>query len=43
VLGNIFRCKRCFRDYKEHSDDNDKAKFRDLSRGSASLDDNDPW
>ena len=36
------RCKRCFRDYKEHTDDNDKAKFSNLSRG-ASVEDDDPW
>ena len=25
------RCKRCFRDYKEHADDHDKARFRNLN------------
>ena len=24
------RCKRCFRDYKEHADDHDKARFGNL-------------
>ena len=24
------RCKRCFRDYKEHADDRDKARFGNL-------------
>ena len=36
------RCKRCFRDYKEHTDESDKAKFSNLSRGT-SVDDDDPW
>jgi len=35
------RCKRCFRDYKEHSDSGDKKKFSSL--GAKSAEDNDPW
>jgi hypothetical protein len=33
------RCKRCFRDYKEHNDSNDKKKF--VNMGSSS--EEDPW
>jgi len=36
------RCKRCFRDYKEHSDDNDRARFSNLSRNAAE-DTGDHW
>ena len=36
------RCKRCFRDYKEHSDSGDQKKFGNL--GASSDDTNqDPW
>ena len=37
------RCKRCFRDFKEHTDDSDKAKFSGLSRGASVEGDDDPW
>jgi len=36
------RCKRCFRDYKEHSDSGDQKKFSSLGAKSAE-DSNDPW
>lgn len=35
------RCKRCFRDYKEHSDSGDKKKYGSL--GKSSEEDSDPW
>lgn len=28
------RCKRCFRDYKEHMDDNDRVKYASLDSNS---------
>eukprot|EP00092_Neocalanus_flemingeri_P038095 GFUD01041465.1.p1 GENE.GFUD01041465.1~~GFUD01041465.1.p1 ORF type:complete len:1997 (+),score=598.99 GFUD01041465.1:524-6514(+) len=34
------RCKRCFRDYKEHSDSGDQKKFSNLG---AKAEDSDPW
>ena len=34
------RCKRCFRDYKEHSDSGDQKKFANLD---ASTTESDPW
>ena len=37
------RCKRCFRDFKEHTDDSDKAKYSGLSRGASVEADDDPW
>ena len=37
------RCKRCFRDYKEHTDEKDQAKFSNLSRGASVAEDDDPW
>jgi len=33
------RCKRCFRDYKEHNDSGDKAKFANLGKSA----EEDPW
>eukprot|EP00091_Calanus_sinicus_P004989 TRINITY_DN1534_c0_g1_i11.p1 TRINITY_DN1534_c0_g1~~TRINITY_DN1534_c0_g1_i11.p1 ORF type:complete len:109 (-),score=6.81 TRINITY_DN1534_c0_g1_i11:242-568(-) len=36
------RCKRCFRDYKEHSDSGDQKKFSNLG-AKAAEDTNDPW
>ena len=36
------RCKRCFRDYKEHSDSGDQKKFGNLGAKSAE-DSTDPW
>jgi len=33
------RCKRCFRDYKEHSDSGDQKKFGNLTKTA----DEDPW
>jgi len=36
------RCKRCFRDYKEHSDSGDQKKFSSLGSKTAE-DSNDPW
>jgi len=36
------RCKRCFRDYKEHSDSGDQKKFGNLGAKTAE-DTNDPW
>jgi len=35
------RCKRCFRDYKEHSDSGDQKKFGSL--GAKTAEDTDPW
>jgi len=35
------RCKRCFRDYKEHNDSGDKAKFGNLGKSTAA--EEDPW
>ena len=37
------RCKRCFRDYKEHTDESDKAKFSSIARGASQEPDDDPW
>merc|ERR1712130_657592 len=34
------RCKRCFRDYKEHSDSGDQKKFANLDAGTT---ESDPW
>ena len=34
------RCKRCFRDYKEHSDSGDQKKFSNLDKDKT---ENDPW
>ena len=34
------RCKRCFRDYKEHSDSGDQKKFANLDSSST---ESDPW
>ena len=34
------RCKRCFRDYKEHNDKTDQKKFANLD---ATPTENDPW
>merc|ERR1711874_387226 len=36
------RCKRCFRDYKEHSDSGDQKKFSNLGAKTAE-DTSDPW
>ena len=38
------RCKRCFRDFKEHTDEGDKNKFSSsISRGQSVEADDDPW
>lgn len=37
------RCKRCFRDYKEHSDSGDQKKFSGLSTSKTTEEAADPW